>query len=170
MPGRLQLRGSDWQPHIKGDAYMTTNAQIPTKLYFEDVQVGDAIPTLVKGPVTHLQLVRYAGASGDFNPLHTDPKVGEMIGTGGIIAYGMLIMGFVGQMLSDYVGPTALRKFGVRFKGMTHLDDVITCTGTITEKFEVNGEARISGKVQAADQNGDVKVTGTFVAALLRRS
>ena len=111
---------------------MTSNAQTPTKLYYEDVQVGDAIPMLVKAPVTHLQLVRYAGASGDFNPLHTDPKIGELIGTGGIIAHGMLIMGFLGQMLSDYVGPTALRKFGVRFKGMTHLEDVITCTGTIT--------------------------------------
>ena len=149
---------------------MTTNAQAPTKIYFEDVQVGDEIPKLVKSSLTHLQLVRYAGASGDFNPLHTDPKFGEMIGTGGIIAHGMLIMGFVGQMLSDYVGPTALREFGVRFKSMTHLDDVITCTGTITEKYEANGEARIAGKVQAADQTGDVKVTGTFVAALPRRA
>src|SRR5438270_9550497 len=119
---------------------MTTNAQTPAKLYYEDVQVGDTIPELVKPALTHYQLVRYAGASGDFNPLHTDPKVGEMIGVGGIIAHGMLIMGFVGQLLSDYVGPGALRKFGVRFKGMTHLDDVITCTGTITEKYEENGE------------------------------
>src|SRR5947199_7065406 len=148
---------------------MTTNAQAPTKLYFEDVQVGDEIPHLIKAPVTHLQLVRYAGASGDFNPLHTDAKIGEMIGTGGIIAHGMLIMGFVGQMLSDYVGPLALRKFGVRFRGMTRLDDVITCTGTITEKYEADGEGRIAGKVQAADQNGDVKVAGTFGEVLPRR-
>jgi len=148
---------------------MTTNTPIPTKSYFEDVQVGDDIPQLVKSPVTHLQLVRYAGASGDFNPLHTDPKIGEMIGTGGIIAHGMLIMGFVGQLVSDYVGPSALRKFGVRFKGMTRIDDVITCSGTITKKYEVDGEGRIEGKVQAADQNGDVKVAGTFVAALPHR-
>src|SRR5947209_18030720 len=149
---------------------MTANAQTTTKLYYEDVQVGDELPKLTKSPVSHLQLVRYAGASGDFNPLHTDPKIGEMIGTGGIIAHGMLIMGFVGQMLSDYVGPTALRKFGVRFKGMTRIDDAITFTGTITEKYEADGEGRIAGKVQAADQNGDVKVTGTFVAALPQRS
>ncbi len=149
---------------------MTTNAQVPVKLYFEDVQVGDTIPKLVKSPVSHLQLVRYAGASGDFNPLHTDPKIGELIGVGGIIAHGMLIMGFVGQFLSDYVGPTTLRKFNVRFKGMTRIDDVITCTGTITEKYETDGEARIAGKVQATDQNGEVKVAGTFVAALPHRS
>ena len=143
---------------------------LPAKMYFEDVQIGDEIPKLVTAPVTHLQLVRYAGASGDFNPLHTDPKIGEMIGVGGIIAHGMLIMGFVGQMLSDYVGPQALKKFGVRFKGMTHLGDEITCTGTITQKYEENGEGRIAGKVQAADQNGDLKVTGTFVAALPHRA
>jgi acyl dehydratase len=145
---------------------MTVNTQ---KRYFEDVHVGDEIQQLVKAPVTHQQLVRYSGASGDFNPLHTDPKIGEQIGTGGIIAHGMLIMGFVGQMLSDYVGPAALRKFNVRFKGMTHLDDIITCSGTITETYEENGEGRIAGKVQATDQNGDVKVAGTFIAALPKR-
>ena len=149
---------------------MAINPSINVKRYFEDVEVGEEIPQLVKSPVTHLQLVRYAGASGDFNPLHTDPKVGEEIGTGGIIAHGMLIMGFVGQLLSDYVGPEALRKFGVRFKGMTRLGDVITCTGKVTEKYEENGEGRIAGKVQAVDQNGDVKVAGTFVAALPKRS
>ena len=144
--------------------------QTPTRVYAEDVTIGDDIPALTTAPVTHLQLVRYAGASGDFNPLHTDPKVGEMIGTGGIIAHGMLIMGFVGQMLSDYVGPQALRKFGVRFKGMTRIDDVITCTGKITEKYEADGETRIAGTLQAADQHGDVKVSGSFVAALPHRS
>lgn len=147
-----------------------SRATVPAKIYFEDVQIGDEIPKLLTAPVTHLQLVRYAGASGDFNPLHTDPRIGEMVGTGGIIAHGMLIMGFVGQMLSDYVGPQTLKKFGVRFKGMTHLNDEITCTGTITEKYEENGEGRIAGKVQAADQNGDIKVAGTFVAALPRRA
>jgi acyl dehydratase len=141
-----------------------------TRLYYEDVQIDDKLPSLVKEPITHQRLVRYAGASGDFNPLHTDPKVGEAIGTGGIIAHGMLIMGFVGELLSDYVGPEALRKFGVRFKGMTRLGDEITCTGTITEKYEAEGEGRVSGKVQAADQYGDVKVVGTFIAALPRRA
>jgi acyl dehydratase len=146
---------------------MTTRTQ--PERYYEDINVGDEIPVLSKEPLTHLQLVRYAGASGDFNPLHTDARIGEMLGTGGIIAHGMLIMGFVGQMLSDYVGPQALRTFGVRFKGMTHLGDVITCSGRINEKYAVAGEGLITGSVQAADQNGDIKVSGTFSAALRRR-
>lgn len=149
---------------------MTTNTQAPIKLYYEDVQIGDAIPVLVKPPITHLQLVRYAGASGDFNPLHTDPEIGTTLGFGGIIAHGMLIMGFVGQMLSDFIGPTALKTFGVRFKGMTHLDDVIICSGTITEKYEAEGEGYIAGKVQATDQTRDVKVSGTFIATLPHHS
>lgn len=148
---------------------MTAHAHTPAKLYFEDVHIGDVIPPLVKAPITHLQLVRYAGASGDLNPLHTDPKVGEMVGTGGLIAHGMLIMGFVGQLLSDYVGPDALRSFDVRFKGTTYLGDVITCTGSITEKYEAGDEARVVGNLQAADQSGHVKVSGTFVAALPKR-
>jgi acyl dehydratase len=142
---------------------------VSRKVYFDDVRIGDELPMLVKAPLTKLQLVRYAGASGDFNPLHTDPSLGEEIGTGGIIAHGMLIMGFVGQLLSDYVGPEALRLFNTRFKGMARPGDVIMCTGLITKKYEENGEACIAGKVQAVDQDGDVKVTGTFVAALPRR-
>jgi hypothetical protein len=64
----------------------------------------------------------------------------------------------------------ALRSFEVSFKGMTHLDDVITCCGTIDSKYEADGENCISGTVQAADQTGSVKVAGTFVAALPKRS
>ena len=148
---------------------MTANLPAPTMRLYEDLQVGDAISPLVKPPITHLQLVRYAGASGDFYPVHTDPKVGERIGIGGIIAPGLLMMGFAGQMLSDFVGPTALRSFAMRFKGMTHLGDVITCTGTITDKYEADGQGRIAGEVQVADQTGQVKATGTFVAAVPKR-
>ena len=149
---------------------MTTNAQVPTKVYYEDMHVGYTLPSLVKPPITHLQLVRYAGASGDFNPLHTDAQVGEKLGFGGVIAHGMLIMGFTGQMLSDFIGPEVLRSLDVRFKGMTHLGDIITCTGVITEIDDAKGKGRISGTVQATDQTGNVKLTGTFTAVLPKRN
>ena len=148
---------------------MPPTGQAPTKRYYEDIQVGEALPPLVKSPITHLQLVRYAGASGDFYPVHTDPQVGQRIGLGGIIAPGLLIMGFVGQLVSDFVGPTTLHSFSARFTAMTHLQDVITCTGTITDKEEIEGQGRIAGQVQAADQTGHVKLTGRFVAVVPKR-
>ena len=137
--------------------------------YFDDVQVGDALPPLVCAPVTHQQLVRYSGASGDFNPLHTDPAAAQAAGLEHVIAHGMLVMGFCGRLASDFAGPQALRRFGVRFKGMTQLGDVLSCTGKVTEKLEVDGEPRVRCEVQAADANGDLKAAGSFEAALARR-
>ncbi|MDH4011390.1 MAG: MaoC/PaaZ C-terminal domain-containing protein, partial [Desulfobacterales bacterium] len=70
---------------------------------FSDMQVGDMLPTFEKDPVTKTQLVRYAGASGDFNPLHTDDAVAQKAGLKGVIAQGPLIMGFVGQAITRWV-------------------------------------------------------------------
>jgi len=136
------------------------------ELYFEDVNAGDDIPIVEKAPVSKDQIWRYGGASGDFNPLHMDDEWGQMAGLGGRIAHGMLIMGFVGQAVTNYVPKKCLRKFSVRFGGMTKLNDVITITGTVKDKRTENGENIITGEVTAIDQNGDIKVSGTFDAAL----
>lgn len=140
------------------------------ELYFEDVNVGDAIPTVEKAPVSKDQLWRYGGASGDFNPLHMDDEWGIMAGMGGRIAHGMLAMGFVGQAITNYVPKKNLKKFSVRFGGMTKLDDVITISGSIKDKRTENGGNIITGELLATDQNGDMKVTGTFEAALPSKS
>src|SRR5262245_33853087 len=67
------------------------------KVYAEDVNVGDELPPLVKGPIQQIQLTRYAGASGDFNPIHQDDEFAKAAGMGGVFAHGMLSMGFVAQ-------------------------------------------------------------------------
>ena len=110
------------------------------KVFFEDVEVGNEIPPLVKEPIDEVQLVKYAGASGDFNPLHTVHAFGEMAGFGGVIAHGMLSMGSVGQLLTDWVGPEALKKLKVRFSGVVKPGDVITCKGKILEKRTEEGK------------------------------
>jgi len=135
------------------------------ELYFQDIQIGDAIPTLVKKPVSKVQLVRYAGASGDFNPLHTDPEFGKTVGIGQI-AHGMLIMGFVGEAVTGWVPKKYLRKFSVRFAGMTRPDDVITVTGKITEKKQVSGYNIVCGELQAKNQKDETVIVGSFEAAL----
>lgn len=86
-------------------------------IYFDDVNVGDDIPSLTADPITETQLVRYAGASGDFNPIHTVPHLAEAAGLGGVIAHGMLVMGLVGRAITAWIGMAPLRQFGVRFTG-----------------------------------------------------
>lgn len=138
--------------------------------FFEDVAVGDPIPELVKEPVTEVQLVRYAGASGDFNPIHTVHRVAEQAGLGGVIAHGMLIMAFVAQAITRWVPDRRLRKFKVRFSGITRPGDVITVSGRITGKRSEPGKGIVTCQVEAKNQKGETKVTGEFEAELPART
>jgi len=140
------------------------------QVYFEDINVGEEMPPLVKDPVTKAQLVRYAGASGDFNPLHTDDAIGKLVGLEGVIAHGMLIMGFGGEAITRWIPKKYLTKYGVRFGGMTRPGDVITITGKVKSKLKEGGKNIIRCEVVAKDARGEVKVTGEFEASLPSRS
>src|SRR2546428_6165228 len=101
------------------------------KVYAEDVQIGTEMPALVKPPVQQIQLTRYAGASGDFNPIHQDAAFAKAAGMGDVFAHGMLSMGFVAQSVTDWLGVGTVRKIGVRFAAPGRLGDVITCPGPV---------------------------------------
>ena len=133
------------------------------EIRFEDLKVGSEMPILVKEPVDKVQLVKYAGASGDFNPLHTDPEVGKAVGIGQI-AHGMLIMGFVGQAITNWIPKKFLKKFSVRFAGMTRPGDVVTVVGKIREKTAGEGLKKIGCDVQAKNQKEEILVSGFFEA------
>ncbi|MCE5275046.1 MAG: MaoC/PaaZ C-terminal domain-containing protein [Syntrophaceae bacterium] len=136
-------------------------------LYFEEISVGYEIPKLVKGPLHKLQHVIYAGASGDFNPLHTDDDFARAVGMkDGVITHGMLIMGFVGQAITAWIPRRDLRRFTVRFAGMTRPGNTITITGRVVDKRTRDGENLITCEVVAVDEQGDVKVSGSFDASL----
>lgn len=137
------------------------------RLFFEDVNVGFALADLVKGPVQKLELVKYAGASGDFNPLHTDDDFAKAVGMkDGVIAHGMFVMGCVGQAVTTWVSKESLRRFGVRFAGMTRPGNTITISGAVIEKSVANGENLVTCSVMARDETGDIKISGSFSAAL----
>jgi len=87
----------------------------------------------------------------------------------GVIAHGMLIMGFVGQAITDWIPRKNLKKLGVRFAGMTYPGETITVSGTVTGKRQENGCNLITCDVTASDQNGGVKISGSFEAALPKR-
>ena len=148
-----------------------------TAITYNNINVGDAMPAFTSDPVTRTHMVRYAGASGDFNPLHHDDTFVKIFGMPRVISHGMLIMGITGRAVTEWIDDKYIRKFSVRFAGMTEPVDLndfentkqratITITGKVVEKFEEAGEKRIRCEIQAADGLGAVKITGTFVAAL----
>jgi acyl dehydratase len=137
------------------------------EVFFEDIVIGTQMPELVKAPLLKLQQVIYAGASGDFNPLHTDDDFARAVGMkDGVITHGMLIMGFVGQAITGWIPKKNLKRFGVRFVGMARPGNTITITGKVIDKRNHAGENLITCEVIAIDEEGDVKVTGSFEAAL----
>jgi len=140
-------------------------------IFYEDVKVGDSIPTLVKGPLERIQLVEYAGASGDFNPIHVDEVYAQAAGMKSVFAHGMLSMAFVGQLLTDWLGLEGeLLQFQVRFAAMAWPGDVIASTGKIVRCFEEKGEGRVELELESRSQEGTVTVKGKAVARLPRRS
>jgi len=144
---------------------------------FDDVKIGDTIPSYTSGPITRTHLVRYAGASGDFNPLHHDQSFAKMIGLESVIAHGMLIMGIAGEAITVWVENKYLRKMSVRFLGMTEPVDwndventknraTITVSGKVVKKYEENGEKRIHCSIVVKDALGSRKLDGFFIVAL----
>jgi acyl dehydratase len=137
--------------------------------YFEDVREGQEIPAFVVENLTRTDLVRYAGASGDFNPIHHDEEFAKMAGNPTVFGHGMLTAGFVARCLTDFVGVENVRRYKVRFATRVWPGDTITCAGRVTRKYEDGGEKRIDGEVVARTQKGETAVTGTFTAALPSR-
>ena len=85
------------------------------KVYLEDVEIGAEMPPLVKGPIEQIQLTRYAGASGDFNPIHWNDRTARAVGLPGVIAHGMLTMALAGRAVTEWAGdPGRVQEYGVR--------------------------------------------------------
>ncbi|MGM9945640.1 MAG: MaoC/PaaZ C-terminal domain-containing protein, partial [Lysinibacillus sp.] len=118
---------------------------------FENLRVGQLLPSYTKPPITKVQLVKYAGASGDFNPLHTDDAFAQKIGMQGVIAHGMLVMGFLGEYVMMLAGDVAqVKQFSMRFGAMTLPGDAITCIAQVKEINE--GEVVLELTAQKQDQ------------------
>jgi acyl dehydratase len=140
------------------------------KVYAEDVTIGQALADVVKGPIQQIQLTRYAGASGDFNPIHQDDEFARAAGMGGVFGHGMLTMGFVAQCVTDWAGAGSVRKISVRFLGLVRLKDVITCKGTVLGKSSsANGTYLVDVELVAQNQKGEKVVTGKATVALPSR-
>lgn len=131
------------------------------------LKVGDNHEAVVIENVSRTHTVKYAGASGDFNPLHHDDGLAQsMGGYPTIFAHGMLSMGLTGRMLTDWLGPTNLKKFGVRFTRQVWPGDTLTAKGEVTGVEEKDGQQLATIRVVTVNQNGEPVVEGEAVAAI----
>jgi acyl dehydratase len=140
-----------------------------SRIYAEDVKVGDELPPLVKGPIQQIQLTRYAGASGDFNPIHQDHEFAKAAGMGDVFAHGMLSMGFVAQAVTDWAGAGRVRKISVRFAAIVRLKDIVTCRGRVLATSSKDDEHLVELEIWAENQKGEKVVTGKATVALPSR-
>ncbi len=130
------------------------------------IEKGDALPELVKDPVSRTQLVKYAGASGDFNPIHYDDEAARAGGLEGVIAHGMLSMGFLGQFVENAFGAGSYKRLEVRFQGMVKLGEVITCRGVVTDITQEKNRSYATSEIEAVDSSGRVVTKGCAQAWL----
>ena len=133
---------------------------------YDSLSVGDEISAVNKPAISRHTLALYCGGSGDHNPIHVDSDFAKAAGMPDVFAHGMLSMAYLGQALTGWVPQSALRSYGVRFASITWVGNELTCGGTVTEKFEEEGEKRVRLEVKAADQDGDIKLIGEAVVAL----
>ncbi len=135
-----------------------------SKLKFESVSVGDEIPPFA-AKVSRPDFVRYAGASGDFVPLHYDQTFVEAAGRPTVFAQGMFTAGLLSHCVTDYVGAGQVRNFKVRFATIVWPGDTVTCRGKVTKKYEADGQRLIEGDLEVVNQKGEVAIKGSFCAA-----
>ena len=139
------------------------------QLYHEDVNEGEEIPSLVKLPTT-TQLVMWAGASGDYNPIHYDKEYALKKGLPGIIVHGQLAGAFLGQMLTDWFGDEgSLVKLSLSYKGMNLPGDRLICRGEVAKKSVDDWQYLVSLKIWVENPAGELTLTGTAIVSLPSR-
>lgn len=123
----------------------------------KNLQVGESLPAVQLPPVSRMDLIKYSGASGDFNPIHTIDDAAKKAGLPGIIAHGMWTMGNLAKLFTDYHEEGFIQDYAVRFTGMVFLDDVITLKAELSERTD----DVLIFQVAAENQDGNAVIKGT---------
>jgi acyl dehydratase len=133
---------------------------------FDGIKIGDELPPLQLPPVDRTTLALFAGASGDHNPIHIDTDFARRSGMPDVFAQGMLGMAWLARLITGWIPQSSLRRFDVRFQGVTHLGNAMRCSGRIVEKLDLNGERCLRIELRSANQFGQTKNIGEAVVAL----
>ena len=138
------------------------------KLFFDDIKEGDTGPEF-SHELSRTDLVMYAGASGDFNPMHTDEVKAKDSGLPSVFGHGMFTAGILGKALTDFVGVGNLREYKVRFTKQTWPGEVFNTQVKVVAKRKDNGANLVDLECTLVNQDGEVKVSGEATAELPSR-
>jgi acyl dehydratase len=131
------------------------------------VKVGDSREEVLVDDLTRTQIVQYAGASGDYNPLHTDEVFATKVaGYPTVFAHGMLTMGITGRLITDWFGAGNLAAYGVRFVSQVWPGDTLTATATVDAIREEGGDRLADLSIVTRNQRGENVLTGTATARI----
>jgi acyl dehydratase len=139
------------------------------QIYFEDVAVGDSLPTLMKHP-TPRQLVMWAGASGEFSEMHYDKGVALQKGFPGIVVHGMLMASFLAQLITDWIGERGdLKRIKTRNEQFVLVNEDIICKGSVAKKYVENNGHYVECELWVENRKGERCVSATAIVALPTR-
>jgi len=138
------------------------------ELYFEDVAEGDRAPELAH-VLTRTDLVAYAGASGDFNPMHHDEVKATAAGQPSVFGHGMFSMGLLGTAITNYVGVGNVRRFQVRFAKQTWPDEELSTRIVVTGTRTEGDDHLVDLDVRLHNVDGEEKVVGEATAVVASR-
>ncbi len=140
------------------------------QLFWEDIEVGSELPPLVKKPTTR-QLVKWAGASGDFYEQHYDKDFALKQGHSSVIVHGGLKSGWLGQLLGDWVGESGtIKKYGCSYRGTDVPGDTITGKGKVVKKYLEGNEGYVECEIWLENAKGQVTTPGTALVVFPRRA
>ena len=126
-------------------------------------EIGDQLPSLTLGPIGQADLVLYANASGDQNPIHIDQDFAKKSGLPDVIAHGMLIMSYLGRLLTNSVPQSQIKNFSVQFSNMPHLNQKVICTGKVLEKNSIDNKEVVTVSLKVEDLQGEKKIIGQAI-------
>ena len=136
-------------------------------LQASQLNVGDTYEETIVDNLTRTQIVQYAGASGDYNPVHTDEVFAAKVARyPSVFAHGMLTMGMAGKAVTNYVGDGRLTKFGVRFSKQVWPGDTLRAKLSVTKIFEEDGQHFADVAVETTNDKDDVVLTGSATARI----
>ena len=132
----------------------------PRKLYFENIRIGDELPAMAKTPIDRVQLARYAGATGDFNPVHVDETAARAAGMPSVVAPNTIGMGFLGQLVGDWARGAHVKRLSCRFSRMLWPGDTLVCKGRVADRHGQDGKYFLELDVWAENQTGGLVIRG----------